>query len=66
MLAIDKIAYAILNDRLNVSIKNGWVDKDVDIYFVYSNEELMETLNVSKSTLLRVKKRLKEVNLLVP
>lgn len=66
MLAIDKIAYAILNDRLNVSIKNGWVDKDGDIYFVYSNEELMETLNVSKSTLLRVKKRLKEVNLLVP
>lgn len=65
LLAIDKIAYAILNDRLNVSIKNGWFDSKGDIYFVYSNEGLMETLNVSKSTLLRVKKRLKEVNLLV-
>lgn len=31
-----KIAYAILRDRLNLSIKNSWVDEDGNIYFVYS------------------------------
>jgi len=64
LLPIDKIAYAVLNDRLSVSIKNGWVDNKGDVYFVYSNRELMKTLAISKSTLLRVKKRLKDANLL--
>src|SRR5699024_8900319 len=64
LLPIDKIAYAVLNDRLSVSIKNGWIDNKGDVYFVYSNRELMKTLAISKSTLLRVKKRLKDANLL--
>lgn len=64
LLPIDKIAYAVLNDRLSVSIKNGWIDSKGDVYFVYSNRELMKTLAISKSTLLRVKKRLKDANLL--
>lgn len=57
------IAYAILMDRLNVSIKNNWIDDNGDIYFVYSNEELMEILNLSKTTTIKVKKKLKEIGL---
>lgn len=61
----DRNAYAVLLDRLNVSIKNNWVDENGDIYFVYSNKKLMETLNVSKPTLIQIKKRLTNANLLV-
>lgn len=61
----DRNAYAVLLDRLNVSIKNNWVDENGDIYFVYSNKKLMETLNVSKPTLIQIKKRLTNVDLLV-
>lgn len=63
--AIDRSAYAILLDRLNVSIKNNWIDDNGNIYFVYTNNQLMETLNVSKPTLMKIKKRLRATNLLV-
>lgn len=63
--AIDRNAYAILLDRLNVSIKNNWIDDNGNIYFVYTNNQLMETLNVSKPTLMKIKKRLRATNLLV-
>lgn len=53
-----KIAYAILRDRLNLSIKNNWVDEDGNIYFVYSNEKLMEILNCKKEKLTKIKKGL--------
>ncbi|EWN14890.1 replication initiator protein A, partial [Staphylococcus aureus] len=52
-----KIAYAILRDRLNLSIKNSWVDEDGNIYFVYSNEKLMEILNCKENDGLLIQKR---------
>lgn len=63
--AVDRNAYAILLDRLNVSIKNNWIDDNGNIYFVYTNDQLMETLNVSKPTLMKIKKRLRATNLLI-
>lgn len=65
LTAVDRNAYAVLLDRLNVSIKNNWVDENGNIYFVYTNEQLMDTLSVSKPTLMKIKKRLRETNLLV-
>ncbi|HEK6021180.1 TPA: replication initiator protein A [Staphylococcus aureus] len=60
-----KIAYAILRDRLNLSIKNSWVDEDGNIYFVYSNEKLMEILNCKKEKLTKIKKGLENDGLLI-
>ncbi|MBX7871842.1 replication initiator A family protein [Staphylococcus aureus] len=60
-----KIAYAILRDRLNLSIKNNWVDEDRNIYFVYSNEKLMEILNCKKEKLTKIKKGLENDGLLI-
>lgn len=62
---VDKLAYAVLFDRLNVSVENGWVDDNGDIYFVYRNESLMDVLNVSKATVVAIKKRLTEAGLLL-
>ncbi|MBJ6131156.1 replication initiator protein A [Staphylococcus aureus] len=60
-----KIAYAILRDRLNLSIKNSWIDEDGNIYFVYSNEKLMEILNCKKEKLTKIKKGLENAGLLI-
>lgn len=60
-----KIAYAILRDRLNLSIKNNWIDEDGNIYFVYSNEKLMEILNCKKEKLTKIKKGLENDGLLI-
>lgn len=60
-----KIAYAILRDRLNLSIKNNWVDEEENIYFIYSNDKLMEILNCGKEKLSKIKKSLEKTGLLV-
>ena len=30
-----KVTYAILNDRVSLSIKNNWIDDNGDIYFIH-------------------------------
>ena len=59
-----KVAYSILKDRLSLSLKNNWIDEKGYIFLVYSNANLMEILNCSKSTLLRIKKQLSEYGLI--
>ena len=60
-----KVAYALLKDRFNYSVKNNWIDKDNRIYFIFTNTELMELLQVANKKLIRVKKELEEVGLLI-
>ncbi|HAR4273678.1 TPA: replication protein [Staphylococcus aureus] len=62
---VSKIAYAILQDRLQLSIKNKWVDDAGRIYFVYTDKKLMEILNISKNHVTTVKKELINVGLLI-
>ncbi|ERH33949.1 replication-associated protein RepA (plasmid) [Staphylococcus equorum UMC-CNS-924] len=59
-----KVTYAILNDRVSLSIKNNWVDQNGDIYFIFTNENLQEVLDKSKNTITKIKKELQEVGLL--
>ena len=60
-----KLAYAILHDRLQLSIKNQWVDQAGDIYFIYSNANLCKILNVSDRTVTKIKKELTKANLFI-
>ncbi|MDQ0223465.1 SAG1252 family conjugative relaxosome accessory protein [Streptococcus moroccensis] len=53
-----KVAYAVLKDRLELSLSKGWIDEEGAIYLVYSNAKLMNLLGCSKSKLLSIKKRL--------
>ena len=62
---VSKIAYSILQDRLQLSIKNKWVDDVGRIYFVYTDKKLMEILNISKNHVTTVKKELKNAGLLL-
>lgn len=59
-----KVTYAILNDRVSLSIKNNWIDQNGDIYFIFTNENLQEVLDKSKNTITKIKKELQEVGLL--
>ncbi|APT48375.1 replication initiator protein A [Bacillus safensis] len=61
-----KIAWAILRERFSLSKKNGWIEEETGrIYFSFSNETLMDILNVKgKSTIVKIKKELMDVDLL--
>ncbi|MGR4071975.1 replication initiator protein A [Streptococcus parasuis] len=59
-----KVAYAVLKDRLELSLSRGWIDEDGAIYLVYSNSKLMALLSCSKSKLLTIKKTLREYGLI--
>ncbi|MFA9467351.1 replication initiator protein A [Streptococcus sp. E24BD] len=59
-----KVAYAVLKDRLELSLSSGWIDEDGSIYLIYSNSSLMELLGCSKSKLLSIKKSLRDFGLI--
>ncbi|MGT0299367.1 replication initiator protein A [Staphylococcus aureus] len=44
MSAEAKIMYALLKDRFELSIQNEWVDRNNNIYFIFSNKHLCEYL----------------------
>ncbi|POA06095.1 replication initiator protein A [Staphylococcus caprae] len=59
-----KVAYSILRDRLELSIKNNWVDDEDNIYLIYTNENLMSILNLGKNKVVKIKKELENAHLL--
>jgi hypothetical protein len=58
-----KIAYAVLKDRHQVSLKNHWVD-DVGVYFLLSDSELAEILDTSVRSASRYKNDLQSFGLI--
>lgn len=59
-----KLMYMLLFGRLELSIKNGWHDKEGNVFQYYTNEQLMVDLNSSEKTIVKFKKELKDVGLL--
>ncbi|MCG1245786.1 replication initiator protein A [Staphylococcus epidermidis] len=59
-----KITWSILRDRLDLSIRNNWVDENGDIFFIYTNEKLKSILNISSpNKLSKIKKELSQADL---
>lgn len=59
------VAFSFLKDRLNYSIRHNWVDENGDIFFIFTNTELMEALKVSSAhTVVKIKKELEKYGLL--
>lgn len=48
MSAEAKILYGIMLNRMSLSRKNGWVDEDNHVYFVFTAEDAMELLNCAR------------------
>lgn len=60
-----KLTYAILADRNSTSIKNGWVDDDNRVFFLFNQESLCDVLGVSQpKTLRKYLKELEEADLI--
>lgn len=59
-----KMAYAILKNRLTLSIKNNWLDNDGAVYIFYAQDKLSEIMNISRRTVARVIIQLKEHSLI--
>lgn len=65
-----KICYGVLYDRCLLSMKKyregslDYVDENGSVYLVYTVQDLMELLNLSKGTVAKVKKELAEHGLL--
>ncbi|MCO4327841.1 replication initiator protein A [Staphylococcus agnetis] len=59
-----KIAYGILRDRVELSIKNNWVDDLGNIYFIYTVKHLEIILNCGNKKVIKIKNELEEAGLL--
>lgn len=46
----DRIVYTILKDRFELSIKNGWVDEEDNIYFYFRQDSLAIQCCISRRT----------------
>lgn len=58
------VLYAMLRDRLQVSVKNGWVDEEGRVYFIYTREEAAIMIRKTERTIRKYFNELVEVNLL--
>ena len=57
-----KLLYMLLFGRLELSIKNGWHDRDGNVFQYYTNEQLMVDLNSSEKTIIKFKKQTNKTN----
>ena len=64
MSAEAKIMYALLKDRFELSLQNEWIDKNNNIYFIFSNKHLCEYLGYAEQKIIKLKKELIKFNLL--
>ena len=60
-----KLAYMVLKDRLEYSLRNNWVDSEGHVYFIFTNQELMDLFNCSKGKVIKIKADLESIGLLV-
>lgn len=59
-----KFTYAILKDRFELSLRNNWIDKDGDVYLIYTVTELQKILGYGNKKVIKLKKELQEYGLL--
>ena len=59
-----KLAYMVLKDRLEYSLRNHWVDEDNHVYFIFTVQELQGLFNCATERAVKIKKELQTANLL--
>ncbi|MCT3558672.1 plasmid replication initiation protein, partial [Lentilactobacillus buchneri] len=60
-----KLAYMVLKDRLEYSLRNSWVDEENHVYFIFTNQELENLFNCHNQKVVKIKKELESAHLLV-
>lgn len=49
-----KLLYGIMLDRMSLSRKNGWLDEKERVYIIFTVDEIMEMINCSKPTAVKI------------
>ena len=49
-----KVLYGILLDRMNLSVKNQWLDEQSRVYIIFTTEEIMEALSCANQKACRL------------
>ena len=58
------VLYAMLRDRLQVSRKNGWIDEEGRVYFIFSRAEAALMIRKTKKSVIKYFNELINVDLL--
>lgn len=59
------LLYGILLDRLTLSIKNNWIDKNGNVYLIFTRKEIQRLLHISDKTCTKVFRELVDAKLLL-
>jgi predicted transcriptional regulator len=60
-----KFLFGLMLDRMSLSQKNGWFDKDGCVYIEYPITEMSKDLSCSERTVMRLMKELRDIGLVV-
>lgn len=59
-----KMLYSFLLDRLSLSKKNHWIDKEKNIYLIFTRQEVQDRLGLSEKTVIKAFKQLVDTKLI--
>lgn len=59
-----KLLYGLFLDRMSLSQKNNWADEHGNVYIIFTVDEMMSVLNMSKPTISNLQKELDEIGLI--
>lgn len=59
-----RVLYSLLRDRHQLSIKNNWVNKNNEVYLIYTRDEMANMIGISIKTALKALNQLKECELI--
>jgi len=59
-----RVLYSMLKDRHELSIANGWTNEYGEVYIIFSRDEMCEKLKLTKKTVIKAMKTLKEFELI--
>ena len=57
-----KILYSLLLNRMGLSFKNSWEDKNKRTYIIYTEKEVMDILRIKPTTVRKLFKELSNIN----
>ena len=59
-----KALYAILLDRMSLSMKNGWLDEENKVFIIFTIDEIEETMNIGRNKAINIMKEIQDFGLI--
>lgn len=60
----EKILYSAFLDRISLSQKNSWIDREGKVYIIYTNSEIEDYFGFSKGSTVKYMKNLEKIGLI--